>query len=165
MVERKSEADASPPEVLARMDQLIALSLVGQHTLAERLGINVTDLTCLGFVLGAGEEALTAGRLAELAGLTTGAVTGVVNRLESAGYARRVPIPMTGAVSGSFLKGIRPPASPRRTEPTYRRLTELFESYGPDELAAISDWFTRAADAMRISLAEIRKSRLPEGMP
>ncbi|WP_436758411.1 MarR family winged helix-turn-helix transcriptional regulator [Streptosporangium sp. V21-05] len=160
-MERKSEAGVSPLEVLARMDQLIALSLVGQHTLAERLGVNVTDLTCLGFVLGAGEEALTAGRLAELAGLTTGAVTGVVNRLESAGYARRVPDPD----DRRRVRIVPEKDSAARIavayEPTYRRLTELFESYGPEELAAISDWFTRAADAMRISLAEIRESPAP----
>ncbi|GAA3408147.1 hypothetical protein GCM10018952_04180 [Streptosporangium vulgare] len=161
MVERKPDAGTSPLEVLARMDQLIALSLVGQHTLAERLGINVTDLTCLGFVLGAGEEALTAGRLAELAGLTTGAVTGVVNRLEGAGYARRVPDPD----DRRRVRIVPEKDSAARIavayEPTYRRLTELFESYGPEELAAISDWFTRAADAMRISLAEIRESPAP----
>ena len=33
---------------------------------------------------------MTAGRLAELAGLTTAAVTSVLDRLERAGYARRV---------------------------------------------------------------------------
>ena len=32
---------------------------------------------------------MTAGRLAELTGLTTGAITGVVDRLEKAGYVRR----------------------------------------------------------------------------
>jgi DNA-binding MarR family transcriptional regulator len=33
---------------------------------------------------------LSAGKLAELTGLTTGAITGVLNRLEKAGYAKRV---------------------------------------------------------------------------
>jgi DNA-binding MarR family transcriptional regulator len=33
---------------------------------------------------------LTAGELATAAGLTTGAITGVIDRLERAGYARRV---------------------------------------------------------------------------
>ena len=32
---------------------------------------------------------MTAGRLAELTGLTTGAITGVIDRLEKAGYVRR----------------------------------------------------------------------------
>ena len=58
---------------------------------AERLGVNDTDLHCLNIVERAG--GLTAGELATEAGLTTGAVTGVVDRLERAGYARRVPDP------------------------------------------------------------------------
>ena len=37
--------------------------------------------------------AMTAGNLTEMSGLTTGAVTGVVDRLESRGYARRVDNP------------------------------------------------------------------------
>ncbi|MET8054036.1 MarR family transcriptional regulator [Streptosporangium sp. NPDC005286] len=160
-MEGKSGPGASPLDVLSRMDQLIALSMVGRHTLAERLGINVTDLTCLGFILGAKGEALTAGRLAELAGLTTGAVTGVVNRLESAGYARRVPDPHDRRRIRIVPEGDPAARIAVAYEPTYRRLVELFESYGPDELAAISDWFTRAADAMRISLAEIRESPAP----
>jgi DNA-binding MarR family transcriptional regulator len=58
---------------------------------AERLGVNRTDLHCLNAVENAG--GLTAGELAEETGLTTGAVTGVIDRLERAGYARRVPDP------------------------------------------------------------------------
>jgi DNA-binding MarR family transcriptional regulator len=58
---------------------------------AEVLGVNRTDLHCLNIVENRG--GLTAGALAAEAGLTTGAVTGVVDRLEGAGYARRVPDP------------------------------------------------------------------------
>jgi DNA-binding MarR family transcriptional regulator len=58
---------------------------------AEALGVNLTDLHCLNIVENRG--GLTAGALAAQAGLTTGAVTGVVDRLERAGYARRVPDP------------------------------------------------------------------------
>jgi DNA-binding MarR family transcriptional regulator len=54
----------------------------------EKLGINRTDLRCLNIVDNQG--AMTAGRLAELSGLTTAAVTSVLDRLERAGYARRV---------------------------------------------------------------------------
>src|SRR5215216_6596422 len=54
---------------------------------AERLGVNRTDLHCLNIIQNAG--GLTAGELAAEAGLTTGAVTGVIDRLERAGYARR----------------------------------------------------------------------------
>src|SRR5687768_873612 len=58
---------------------------------AARLGVNTTDLHCLNAIENAG--GLTAGELARQAGLTTGAVTGVVDRLERVGLARRVPDP------------------------------------------------------------------------
>jgi DNA-binding MarR family transcriptional regulator len=58
---------------------------------ARALGVNATDLHCLNIVENRG--GITAGALAAEAGLTTGAVTGVVDRLERAGYARRVPDP------------------------------------------------------------------------
>lgn len=53
-----------------------------------KLGINRTDGRCLDIVGNQGP--MTAGRLAELSGLTTAAVTAVLDRLERAGYARRV---------------------------------------------------------------------------
>jgi DNA-binding MarR family transcriptional regulator len=58
---------------------------------AERLGINQTDLHCLNAIENAG--GLTAGQLAAAVGVTTGAVTGAVDRLERAGFARRVADP------------------------------------------------------------------------
>ena len=61
------------------------------HLAAERLGVNETDLHCLNIVENAG--GITAGKLALLAGLTTGAITGVIDRLEQRGYARRVSDP------------------------------------------------------------------------
>jgi len=58
---------------------------------AERLGVNRTDLECLTIIERRG--GLSAGELAGESGLTTGAVTGVIDRLERAGYAARVPDP------------------------------------------------------------------------
>jgi DNA-binding MarR family transcriptional regulator len=61
------------------------------EALAGRLGLNPTDLRCLELVID--EPGITAGRLAERADLTTGAVTGVLDRLERAGFVRRAPDP------------------------------------------------------------------------
>ncbi len=61
------------------------------EALAEHLGLNPTDLRCLELVIAA--PGLTPSRLAELAGVTSGAVTGVVDRLERAGYVTRRPDP------------------------------------------------------------------------
>jgi DNA-binding MarR family transcriptional regulator len=58
---------------------------------AERLGVNETDLRCLNIIENSG--GLTAGELAARAGLTNGAVTGVLDRLEGAGFATRVTDP------------------------------------------------------------------------
>jgi DNA-binding transcriptional ArsR family regulator len=54
---------------------------------AERIGINATDLNCLNILSLGGE--VTAGQLAQATGLTTASITGVVDRLEQAGYVRR----------------------------------------------------------------------------
>jgi DNA-binding MarR family transcriptional regulator len=54
----------------------------------EHLGINQTDNRCLDVLTRLGP--ITAGELAREAGLTTGGVTAVVDRLERAGFARRV---------------------------------------------------------------------------
>ena len=54
----------------------------------QKLGINRTDGRCLDILENQGP--LSAGRLAELSGLTTAAVTAVLDRLERVGYARRV---------------------------------------------------------------------------
>jgi DNA-binding MarR family transcriptional regulator len=58
---------------------------------AERLGVNRTDLHCLNIIQNAG--GVTAGELATEAGLTSGAVTGVIDRLERVGFARRISDP------------------------------------------------------------------------
>lgn len=54
---------------------------------ADRAGISSSDMDCMDFLNFEGR--MTAGRLAELTGLTTGAITGVIDRLEKAGFVRR----------------------------------------------------------------------------
>lgn len=58
---------------------------------AELLGVNETDLRCLNIIENSG--GLSAGELAVQSGLTAGAVTGVIDRLERVGFARRVADP------------------------------------------------------------------------
>ena len=58
---------------------------------ADALGLSRTDLECVSIIQRRG--GVTAGELATESGLTTGAVTGVIDRLERAGYASRAPDP------------------------------------------------------------------------
>jgi len=58
------------------------------QAVADALGLNRTDMRCLDVLQR--EGSVTAGRLAEQTGLTSGAMTTALDRLERAGYARRV---------------------------------------------------------------------------
>ncbi|SRR5579875_232530 len=57
------------------------------QAVAEHMGINTTDLQCLNLIHEIG--APTAGELAAKTGLSSGSITGVVDRLERAGYVQR----------------------------------------------------------------------------
>jgi DNA-binding MarR family transcriptional regulator len=67
--------------------KLIASAILFNHQVAQRLGLGASDAQFMHFLQLHGP--LTPGRLAELSGLTTGTVTGVVDRLEDAGFVRR----------------------------------------------------------------------------
>ncbi|MER5813440.1 MarR family transcriptional regulator [Streptomyces sp. NPDC002033] len=156
----KPRPPATAAEAISRMDQYVALGLIGQQEVAQLLGLNVTDLTCLGHILGAGDTPLAAGDLAALTNLTTGAVTGVLNRLERAGYAHRQPDP----ADRRRVRVVADPAAAARVfavyEPFYDRLGALFAAYSPDEIAVIADWFGRATAEMRAHLARVRSGEL-----
>jgi len=61
---------------------------------AGRIGMTVTDLQVMDILESTGPT--TAGQLADLTGLTTGAITGMLNRLEEAGHVRRERDPADG---------------------------------------------------------------------
>jgi DNA-binding MarR family transcriptional regulator len=79
-------------QLIAELGELFRVSgiqdIAFDDVAAEALGINRTDLNCVDIIERHG--GVTAGELAAEAGLTTGAVTAVIDRLERAGYARRV---------------------------------------------------------------------------
>ncbi|MFE4962310.1 MarR family winged helix-turn-helix transcriptional regulator [Streptomyces sp. NPDC056660] len=154
----KPRPPADPARARSAMDHLIAAHVIGQQELARRLGLSVTDLTCFGFVLEAGEDLLTAGDLAARAHVTTGAVTGILNRLERAGYVTRRPDP-------DDRRRVRVAAVPdavTRVEAVYAghyaRLTDLFADYTPDELATLTDWFTRATELAHEYLERLNRN-------
>jgi DNA-binding MarR family transcriptional regulator len=130
------------------------LGVLFSHAMAERAGINSTDLECLDMILLRGP--LTAGALAEATGLTTGAITGVIDRLERAGYARRdrdtqdrrkVMVRALPAVEERLMPLSRP---------MERATTAVLKSYPDDELALLLGFLTRAHDASLAAMAELR---------
>jgi DNA-binding MarR family transcriptional regulator len=158
-VKGKSRPAATAAQALYAMDRMIALAHFGQQDIASRLGLNVTDLTCLGFVIEAAlaGEPLAAGDLADRARLTTGAVTGVLNRLEKAGYVRREADPGDRRRVRVVMEDSAQARLLAVYGPFYGRLDTLFADYTPDEIAVLTDWFGRARAALQESLDEIRQ--------
>jgi DNA-binding MarR family transcriptional regulator len=64
-----------------------ANSVLFSQVVADKVGMHPTDNECLDYLLLNGSS--TAGQLSTLTGLTTGAITAVIDRLERAGYVKR----------------------------------------------------------------------------
>lgn len=93
--------------------------------------------------------------------VTTGAVTGILNRLERAGYVTRRPDPQD-------RRRVRVAAEPTAVarayalyEPYYARLNTLFADYSPEEIAVLTDWFSRATTLANAYREELRDKRVP----
>src|SRR5262245_34840645 len=68
--------------------ELSTRTILFHQAVADVLGVTPTDHKCLDFIAEA-DHPVTAGELATVTGLTTGAITGVIDRLEAAGLAVR----------------------------------------------------------------------------
>ena len=74
-------------EIDRSMLRFIAGVVLHNQAVAQRLGLGASDSQFVSLINLHGP--LPAGRLAELSGLSTGTVTGVIDRLERAGFVRR----------------------------------------------------------------------------
>ncbi len=124
---------------------------------AQRLGVNETDLHCLNIVENAG--GITAGKLALLAGLTTGAVTGVIDRLEHRGFARRVSDPedrrrVRVEVTRTFYARADKIWGPLRAD--WGRASAKFSD---DELELITEFLRASNEVGRRHLERLREMR------
>jgi DNA-binding MarR family transcriptional regulator len=130
------------------------------HAMTERLGINSSDLECLDIVMVRGP--VTAGELAQATGLTTGAITGLIDRLEKAGYVRRV---RDAKDRRRVIVQPRVDRIERRIVPLYRSLsqamTALWQRYDGRDLALLIDFAERSGAVMRQEVAKLRETAKP----
>jgi DNA-binding MarR family transcriptional regulator len=118
-------------------------TIMFHQAVADILGLHITDHKCLDFIYRFG--AMPAGRLAELTGLTTGAVTGIIDRLEEAGYVRRANDPK------DRRRTIVEPTKNKRLErkievlfiPLRDRMHNLLSSYSDGELVFLLNATTK----------------------
>jgi DNA-binding MarR family transcriptional regulator len=125
------------------------------QAIADRLGMNRTDMRCIDLIDQAG--GMTAGELARAAGLTTGAVTAVVDRLERAGMARRVADP-------SDRRRVRIEVTPKLWEltgplmmPFIAESQAILEDYSTEELERFAEFLRRVIDVQAKHIERIRE--------
>src|SRR5262245_15598039 len=124
------------------------------EALADRLGLNPTDLRCLELVIA--EPGVTAGRLAELADLTTGAVTGVVDRLERAGFVRRQPDPADRRSVTISPVEARSGDVRAALEPLTKAIAAALDGLPAEHRSAVSGFLDAARGAVHEETARLR---------
>ncbi|WP_239160147.1 MarR family transcriptional regulator [Virgisporangium ochraceum] len=130
------------------------LSMVFRYAIAERLGLTVSDLECLDYLVDVGSA--TAGQVAERTNLTTGAVTSMLRRLQQAGYvtAERDP-----ADRRRTIVTLRPERAAELERP-YERFAEgaarLIEGYRVEELVFLVGHYGRMQAVYHAELERLR---------
>jgi len=85
---------AKKSEMLRRLGDLArkfsTQTVLLHEALAQTVGLNATDTRCLSLIWFHPEGVVTAGWLSDLTGLTTGAITHILDRLEKKGFIERV---------------------------------------------------------------------------
>jgi DNA-binding MarR family transcriptional regulator len=115
--------------------------------LAKKLKLSRTDMRCLELIARLGP--LTAGRLAEESGLTTGAVTFILDRLEEAGMVtrrrdtedrRRVWVEIVPAAQAR-LQCLQ--------QPVAEEMRQVAQRFKADELAVVRDFMRQAKEVFQ----------------
>jgi len=140
-----------------------ALGVIFGQTVANSVGVSSSDLECLDFLNIEGR--VTAGRLAELTGLTTGAITGLVDRMEKAGFVRRerdeedrrkvyiAIVPEALGKVGRFY------------EPLQKAVTKNWEAYSDAELKLILRFMSEGYETMLGVLDDLTSKQTPAARP
>jgi DNA-binding MarR family transcriptional regulator len=121
---------------------------------AERLGLAGTDVECLEVLQDEGR--LTVGRLAELTGLTTGSATRMVDRLEQAGYVRRVPDATDRRrVLVEPVAGLDAKLGALHASISGAQL-DVIESYDDEQMRLLIDFLQRTGEVARTETVKMR---------
>ncbi|WP_328323948.1 MULTISPECIES: MarR family winged helix-turn-helix transcriptional regulator [unclassified Streptomyces] len=133
-----------------------ASAVVNFHeTVGKLMGLRASERKCLDTLMRLGP--VTAGTIAEHTGLTSGAVTGLVDRLESAGYARRTRDPgdrrrvLIELVPNERLNALQAAVF----GPFGADMGSTTAGYDEAELRAILSWIRKATDVLIANTARV----------
>jgi DNA-binding MarR family transcriptional regulator len=124
------------------------------HVTAQALGLSSADFFGLNIVGLRGP--VTAGDLAQSTGLTSGAATRMIDRLEAAGFVRRVHDTTDRRRVHVEVAVGRQAEIDAVLDPGRRRLGELFLSYTDDQIGVLFDYFERATPVLLAVAEEIQ---------
>jgi DNA-binding MarR family transcriptional regulator len=158
----KSIRIASPPGQLpgsladgtAVFRAYLTAEIMLAHVTAQALGLSSADFFGLNIVGLRGP--VTAGELAQSTGLTSGAATRMIDRLEAAGFVRRVHDTADRRRVHVELAAGRQAEIDSVLEPGRRRLGELFLSYTEEQIGVLFDYFERATPVLLAATDEIQ---------
>jgi DNA-binding MarR family transcriptional regulator len=131
-----------------KLSQMYAYTSIRMHeAVARRAGLSGTDHKYLGFIMEKGQ--MTAGELSVLTGLTTGAVTGLIDRFEKKKLVKRkfaeddrrkvIIVPETEKIMALFAP----------LYATFRsRSATLMASFSAKEIRVIETYFSKAIEIM-----------------
>lgn len=127
--------------IVRNIRHFIAGTILYNQKVADSIGLHLTDMQCFGVLELLGP--VTPGKLAECTGLTTGGVTVMLDRLQKAGFIKRVPNPNDRR---SVLVHINPRKF-KKISPYYAEITEQLEAFLSStpiaELETVATFFSR----------------------
>ena len=125
------------------------------QAIAQSVGLNATDTKCIDLMLRGGEESVTAGWLSDRTGLTTGAITHILDRLEKSGYIARVRDTRDRRKVLVRLCAERLAPLAPKYEAIGRAYLKLAEEYDDKDLKLISDYMEKACAISETELAKV----------
>ncbi len=142
--------------IVEKFREMSTQTIMFHQRVADVLGLHITDHKCLDIIYRFG--AMPAGRLGELTGLTTGAVTGIIDRLEETGYVRRTSDPK------DRRRTIVEPTGNKKLErkiegifiPLHERMQKLLSSYSETEFVFLLDAMTEILKQTREESEKLR---------